>query len=288
VPSYYVAKLTRQHVTVALNGDGGDENFAGYERYWATGLAETYRRLPAALRRRVLEPLAALVPDSLPARSRLGRGKRFLQAASQPASQRYLRWVTYFTAGQKDELYTADFRAQLNGHDGADWLLEALEAHRRGGLDGLDAVLAADVGSYLPYDLLVKMDIATMANSLEARSPLLDHRVMEYSARLPNHFKVRGSNQKYLLKKVCGDLLPAEVLSRRKTGFGVPVGDWLRHELRPLLEDVLLCPSARLHDWLRPEAVRALVQAHLGGAGNHTYRVWALFWLELWMREFAA
>ncbi|MDR3637925.1 MAG: asparagine synthase-related protein [Isosphaeraceae bacterium] len=288
IPSYYVAQMTRQHVTVALNGDGGDESFAGYERYWATGLAEKYGKLPRVLRRRVLEPLAALVPDSLPRRSRLGRGKRFLQAASQPASQRYLRWVTYFSPEQKGELYTSDFRAELRGHEGQRWLLDEFETLGRGGLKGLDAILAADVRSYLPYDLLVKMDIATMASSLEARSPFLDHKLMEFSARLPYNFKIRGGVLKYGLKKVAQDFLPTEILNRRKMGFGVPVGEWLRGELRPLLEDALLSSESRLGQWLRHDSVRELVQAHVAGASDHTYRIWSLLWLELWLREFVS
>jgi asparagine synthase (glutamine-hydrolysing) len=286
IPSYFVAQLTRQHVTVALNGDGGDESFAGYERYRALGLAERYHKIPLALRRGVLEPLAALVPDSLPRKSRMGRGKRFLQAASQPATQRYLRWVTFFTPAQKRELYTPEFRSGLGGYEGKAWLLDEFEALRQAGLHGLDAVLALDVRSYLPYDLLVKMDIAAMAHSLEARSPFLDHKVMEFCARLPDRFKIRGSMQKYLLKKVAKGLLPGAILSRRKMGFGVPVGRWMRGELRPLLEGVLLSPDVARRGLFRPDAVRDLVRAHVAGAKDNTFRLWALFWLELWLREF--
>ena len=151
---------------------------------------------------------------------------------------------------------------------------------------GLDAILAADVRSYLPYDLLVKMDIATMANSLEARSPFLDHKVMEFAARLPSRHKIRGSTQKYLLKKLARKLLPAECLDRRKMGFGVPVGSWMRGPLRPLLEDVLLSPTHAGRGLFEPEAVRGMVRAHVEGAKDNTYRLWSLFWLELWMREF--
>ena len=130
------------------------------------------------------------------------------------------------------------------------------------------------------------MDIATMANSLEARSPFLDHKVMEFAARLPSRYKIRGSTQKYLLKKLARKLLPAECLDRRKMGFGVPVGSWMRGPLRPLLEDVLLSPAHAGRGLFEPEAVRGMVRAHVEGAKDNTYRLWALFWLELWMREF--
>ena len=286
VPSYYVAQLTRQHVTVALNGDGGDECFAGYDRYLGGRLAEGYRRIPKPLRAGVIEPLAALIPGSLSRRNRLGQAKRFLGVASQPAPQRYLRWMTNFTPEQKSDLYTPEFRARLTGQDCGGWLLGLLEEGGRRGLGLLDATLAADVASYLPYDLLVKMDIATMANSLETRSPLLDHKVMEFAAVLPESFKLRGTTLKYLLKKVARKFLPAENLDRRKMGFGVPLGAWMRDELRPMVDDVLLSSRGLGRGYFRPETVRRLVTEHASGAHDHAARLWALLWLELWHQEF--
>lgn len=286
VPTYYVAKTTREHVKVALNGDGGDECMAGYERYLGSAVAERYTRLPLPLRKGVIEPLAALIPDRLPRRNRLRQGKRFLEVAAQPFSQRYARWMTYFTPAQKEELYAPGFQERLGGRDGRAWLLEILDETGRQGLSSVDRLLSTDVRSYLPYDLLVKMDIATMANSLEARAPFLDQKVMEYCARLPEELKLRGGTLKYLLKKVARKYVPAENLDRRKMGFGVPVGDWLKGELRPLLEDVLLSSRAMERGYFRPEAVRQLVRAHVSGRQDHAYQLWALLWLELWHREF--
>jgi asparagine synthase (glutamine-hydrolysing) len=131
------------------------------------------------------------------------------------------------------------------------------------------------------------MDIATMANSLEARSPLLDHKVVEFAARLPGRYKVRGMTLKYLLKKVCASLLPPANLRRRKMGFGVPLADWLRNQLRPLIHDVLLSPRAAARGYFRPEAVRELVRRHLEGEADHSNQLWALLWLELWNQEFS-
>lgn len=284
IPSYYVAQLTRQHVTVALNGDGGDECFAGYDRYLGSALADRYQRLPGVLRRGVIEPLAALIPGSLPRRNRLRQAKRFLQVASQPRPERYLSWVSFFRPESKQELYSQEFRKQLNGHQATSWLLDRFRQHANGH-DALDTLLAVDVESYLPYDLLVKMDIATMANSLEARSPFLDHKVLEFAARLPVRNKIRGSVLKYLPKKVAEGLLPADNLHRRKMGFGVPVGDWMRHELRGLVEDVLLSPTALGRGYFRPDAVRNLVREHLETRQGNPDQLWALLWLELWHRE---
>lgn len=286
VPSYYAAQLTRRHVTVALNGDGGDESFAGYDRYLGVRLAERYGRVPRPLRAGVIEPLAALIPGSLSRRNRLGQAKRFLGAASAPAPGRYLRWMTYFGPDRKKDLYTPGFRDRLGGHDGGEWLLGLLGDAQARGLGSLDAALATDVASYLPYDLLVKMDIATMANSLEARSPLLDQNVMEFAAALPESFKVRGAGLKHLLKKVARKFLPAENLRRRKMGFGVPVGDWMRGELRPLVDGALLSPRGLGRGYFQPAAVQRLVAEHASGADDHTARLWALLWLELWHQEF--
>jgi len=286
VPSFQVAQLTRRYVTVALNGDGGDECFAGYERYLGSRLADRYQRIPRPVRVGMIEPLAALIPGTLPRRNRLSQAKRFLQVAAQPAARRYLRWVTYFTPEQKQGLYTPEFRARLGEHEGGAWLLHQFADVRREGCNRLDALLATDVRSYLPYDLLVKMDIATMASSLEARSPFLDHKVMEFAARLPARYKLRGTTLKYLLKKVARKLLPAANLDRRKMGFGMPVGNWMRGELRPLLDDVLLSPRALARGYFRPEAVRQLVNENAQGPHDHSNQLWALLWLELWHQEF--
>jgi len=286
VATFHVARLTRQHVTVALSGDGGDECFAGYERYLGDHLADRYQRIPCGLRTRIIEPLARLIPAWLPTGNRLGRARRFLQAASQPSDQRYLRWVSYFTPEAKRVLYTNDFGADLEQHDSTAWLLGRLDTLRRAGLSSPDSLLAADVGSYLPEDLLVKMDIATMANSLEARSPFLDHTVMEFAARLPIDFKLRGMTLKYLLKKVARPLLPPGLLNRRKMGFGVPVGSWMRNELRPLIDDALLSPRALNRGYFRPDSIRRLVREHTAGIRDHASRLWALLWLEMWHQEF--
>lgn len=286
VPSYYVAQMTREHVTVALNGDGGDECFAGYDRYLGNAMADRYQQIPRVIRKRLLEPLAALIPDRLPRRHRLGQLKRFMNVADQSRIGRYAQWVSYFRPGQKRDLYSRDFRSRIHGIDAADWLADryaAVSSHNR---DALDAILALDVESYLPYDLLVKMDIASMANSLEARSPFLDHKVLEFAASLPTNMKIKGRKLKYILKQSCRELLPPEILNRRKMGFGVPVGDWMRGELRPLLHDVLLSAESLHRGYFDEGYVRGLVRAHIDGRQNSGDQLWALLCLELWHREF--
>ena len=286
IPSYYVAKLTREHVKVALNGDGGDECLAGYERYAGGLAADRYGRIPAVVRRLAIEPLSRLLPASGSRRSRLRQARRFLQVAGQPASQRYLRWIGYVPTTEKAALYSPDFQEQLAGHRAESWLLEMWERLTAAGLGPLDRMLALDVESYLPYDLLVKMDIATMANSLEARSPFLDHHVMEFCARLPASYKLRGMRLKHLLKKAGAGLLPPETLTRRKMGFGVPVGSWMRGDLRSWMEDLLLSPRSLKRGYFQPEALRQVVDRHLDGREDRSFELWALLWLELWHQEF--
>ncbi len=286
IPTYYVAKLTRQHVKVVLNGDGGDECFAGYERYAGGVMADRYGRIPAALRTLAIEPLGRLIPTSAPRRSRLRQARSFLDVAGQPASQRYLRWIGYFSAQRKAALYSSELQERLADHRAESWFFGMWDQLVAAGLDPLDRMLALDVESYLPNDLLVKMDIATMANSLEARSPFLDHEVLEFCARLPAGYKLRGMQLKYLLKKASKRLLPPETLARRKMGFGVPVGNWMRGELRSWTEDLLLSPRALKRGYFQPEALRQFVDGHLEGREDRSFQLWALLWLELWHQEF--
>ncbi|PYT07983.1 MAG: hypothetical protein DMF60_05975 [Acidobacteria bacterium] len=228
--------------------------------------------------------MSRLLPDSLNSRSRIRQAKRFLAVATQPMAKRYGRWVTFFDEQGKQELYTRDFRAQLNGFRPNDWMQSLFETVRE--LDPVDAAMSVDVRSYLPYDLLVKVDITSMANSLEARSPFLDHDVMEFAARLPVDMKLNGRQSKYLLKKAFSDLLPAENVNRRKMGFGVPVGEWFRTSLRPLLEDALLSEQFEARGNFNAQKIRSLVTQHLERQADHSFQLWNLLMLELWHREF--
>lgn len=284
IPTYYVARETRKHVTVALNGDGGDECFAGYERYAAMRLAEKYRKLPALLRTTFIDQAIGMLPSSEQRRSRTRDAKRFIQAASLPKVERYLRWISVFDKGSKADLYADGFRQQMASHASAS-LLEPWFALANG--SGIvDAALLADTMTYLPNDLLVKVDIATMANSLEARSPFLDHEVIEFAASLPENLKLRGLTAKYLLKRVLRKLLPAENLDRRKMGFGVPVGHWFRGKLQPFLRETVLSEKALKRELFKPEAVKQLVELHVRGERDYSHQLWTLLMLELWFERF--
>lgn len=281
VPAYYVSQLTRQHVTVALNGDGGDESFAGYERYLGSQLAERLNAIPGAINS--ARTLSRFIPESLPQKSRLRSAKRFLSVATAPLAERYMRWIGYFDVAAKPQLYSKDFLEQLNG--ARDGWIEGL-FREVGEFDPVDAAMAVDVQSYLPYDLLVKVDITSMANSLEARSPFLDHEVMEFAARLPVNLKLRGGQMKYLLKRTFKDLLPSENVNRRKMGFGVPLGVWLRGELREMATDTLLSNRALQRGYFQPKALKQILKEHLNATAEHSFKLWSLLMLELWHQKF--
>lgn len=284
IPTYYVAKETRKHVTVALNGDGGDESFAGYERYAAMLAAERYSKIPGVLRKAFLEFPIGLYPTSEIKRSWVRDVKRFLKAAVLPRNERYFRWMSTFDRETKPKLYTGDFAKALNGTRASETLDQWFNSANGSGL--LDAALLTDQMTYLPNDLLVKVDIATMANSLEARSPFLDHNLIEFAASLPEGLKMSRLRPKHLLKKVAERLVPREVIYRRKMGFGVPVGKWFRGEMKEFVREALLSERSLGRGIIKPEMIRRYVDEHTNGERDHAFQIWTLLMLELWFQRF--
>lgn len=284
LPSFYLSELTRRHVTVALNGDGGDESFAGYERYVAQTYAERIGVLPDLVRRAIAGSALGIGPGnrSRTLRSRLVRG---LSALALSPAERYDGWMSYFTRAELDELYEPDFARQLPASRTADSLIVGSWLGS-GAPDPVEVMLDVDVQTYLPGDLLVKMDIATMAHSLEVRSPFLDHVFMERVARLPSDLKLRRGVPKALLKEAVRPWLPDAVIDRKKMGFGVPIASWFRGRLEHLPDEVLLDPIAVARGLFRPQAVRRLVADHRSGARDNANKLWSLLQLELWFRTF--
>lgn len=284
IPTYYVAKETRKHVTVALNGDGGDESFGGYERYAAMKLAEAYQKVPGPLRKAFIETPANWLPSSELRRSRARDIQRFLMAANLPRHERYYYWMSNIKQRFKAELYTDSFKSEVSTNDTFGILGQWYKKANGTGL--LDATLLTDQMTYLPNDLLVKVDIATMANSLEARSPLLDHKVMEFAASLPDDLKMKRFQPKYLLKKVASRLVPKDVIYRPKMGFGVPIGTWFRGEMKDFVRDTLLSETAIKRGILDPTVVKRYIDHHNDGTLDRTHQIWSLLMLELWFQRF--
>ena len=263
-PTFLISEQARRHVTVALAGDGGDEAFGGYERYAAYGLA---RRLPRPLARAGARGLELLPAANREPRSPLFRARRFLDVAAAPRHERYARLVEVFPLERRRRLWADPGLARPL----------SLEPER----DGVAGLQLVDLETYLPGDLLLKADIASMAHSLELRSPLLDHEVVALGLALPDSLKVRGRQGKVALRRAFAADLPAEVAGRGKTGFGVPLGRWFRRDLREAAHDLL----ATDRGWFRPEEVRRLLAEHESGRADHGHRLWCLLMLELWVRE---
>jgi len=283
VPTWYVSQLTRQHVTVALTGDGGDELFAGYPRYRAVWLGSQFDRLPAGLRRVLAGRYWQRLPASVRQKSFRRRLKRFLESLGQPPLQRYLEWIAIFGEARRADLYSDAFLAQLPDADPLEFLAAA---HRRcTQRDPVTAISLTDLVTYLPCDLMTKVDIASMAHGLECRQPLLDYRVVELAARMPRELKFRHGRGKRILLETFADLVPRAVQRREKMGFGVPLDHWFRGPLAGFARDVLLDPRTLARGLFRPEAVEELLEAHVSGRFDHGYRLWALLVLELWQRR---
>ncbi|MEW6009459.1 MAG: asparagine synthase (glutamine-hydrolyzing) [Candidatus Omnitrophota bacterium] len=283
IPTYYLSKMTREEVTVALNGDGGDESFAGYERYVANKLAAAYDLIPLSLRKIFNFLILDHLSESTNKKDFIKRLKRFTKVNSDP-KQRYSSWMSIFDEGLKRDLYSKEFIHNLNYRGGSAYIREAY--HQAKADNFLDATLSVDVATYLAGDLLVKMDIASMANSLEARSPFLDQEVMEFAASIPANLKLNGWTTKYILKKAFAHRLPKEILNRVKAGFAVPIGSWFRKELKDYAYNLLLDNRAIRRGYFRKGAIQQILDEHINGKIDHGGRIWSLINLELWHQIF--
>jgi len=286
LPLFELARQARQHVTVALCGDGGDETLAGYRRYAIDGLLRPYAALPAWITQRAVPAATAILPDPtwIPEDRNLITGlKRLGQFSSTTPKASLVRWGSYFTHNQKLALYTENWRNRFAAVDTADWIALAYDEAQASTC--LDRTLHADHVAYLAGDLLPKTDRMTMAHSVEARAPFLDTEWVEWTARLPEHFKVRRLSTKWLLKAAFIDMVPRNIRSRGKQGFAVPIGAWLRNELHGWARDRLL-DNHSLSEWFRPAAVRRLVGEHDSGRINHGKRLWALLIFALWLEKY--
>jgi asparagine synthase (glutamine-hydrolysing) len=283
IPSYAISELTRQHVTVVLNGDGGDETFAGYDWYI---LARRLRRgdvIPLWLRQRLAASLQRL-PQGWRQRQPLRKLARLAAVMGKDPARRHARWPRAFAPDDRWDTYTTEYRTALGASDPEELFVDVFA--RTDARDGTDVALDADVNLYLADDLLVKMDRATMAHALEARSPFLDHELMEFVASLPTAFKLQGTQKKRLLKAALRGHLPDLILDRTKMGFSVPLARWFRQELRDMAYDLLLSERARARGYFRSEAIALMLDQHCHEQVDHSAYLWDLLVLELWHRTF--
>ncbi|RMG34195.1 MAG: asparagine synthetase B, partial [Planctomycetota bacterium] len=284
IPTMYLSEVTRRSVKVALTGDGGDELFAGYQRYMAARWAAFWQRLPMWSRR--LLAVVGRVGRRAPSRSFLRRVYRFTQAFPLSVPERYLRWVGVCERPMRRELLLPDVVRELP--EDAEAVL--LQWAKRCGCpaDAVTQAMCVDWHTYLPGDILCKVDIASMAHGLECRSPFLDHHVAELAALMPLRLKQSWRRGKKILIQTFRELLPPEIQTRGKMGFGVPLADWFREALRDWLRDVLLASDSGLRNWFDTAAIRRLIDEHQSGQLDHAPRLWALVAFDAWYRTHVA
>ncbi len=283
IPTWYVSQLTRRHVTVALTGDGGDELFAGYPRYRAVRLGAMFDAMPGIFRGGLSASFWQKLPASPRQKSIRRRFKRFVEALGSPPRRRYLEWIAIFGEARRAALYSEQFLESLPDADPMDFLDAAFDRSDR--RDPVTAASLADLVTYLPCDLMTKVDIASMAHGLECRQPFLDHRLVELAARMPVELKFRRGIGKRILLETFSDIIPPSIARRKKMGFGVPLDAWFRGPLVELSNSVLLDQKALDRGFFRPESVRGLLEDHQQGRFDHSYRLWSLLVLELWLRR---
>jgi asparagine synthase (glutamine-hydrolysing) len=285
IPTWYLSEMTKEHVSVALNGDGGDENFAGYGTFPIHLFAEkVYGRIPKILRKALVIPSTRLFHKVM--KNTLSeRCRRFAESFETAGDSRYLRYVSYFTPEQKAELYRDDFKEEWNQMQKTEDLF-LKTVGKSGSKESLYRALHFNFTSYMQDDLLVKVDIASMAFGLEARSPLLDHHFVELAAKIPYKLKLKRYKTKAIFKKALEGILPNEIIYRKKKGFAVPLEHWFRNEMKEFTADILLKEGAMIHQWLKKDVIQMYFDEHCNTKINHSSKLWALLTLELWLQRF--
>ena len=282
-PTYLVSEVARKEVKVVLSGDGGDELFGGYDTYVAQQMDRYYRYLPASLRQGLIPTLMGKVPPRPEKKGLINKTKRFVEGAALPSSLQHTRWMLFMTAEDKSYLYQPDVSACLDGTSTA----SVLEGHfdRKTGFDPLAQQQYVDIKTYLVDDILTKVDRMSMAVSLETRVPLLDYRIVELAVNLPPQMKLYRGETKRILKQAMAGRLPHEVLNKPKQGFSIPLKNWLRDPLKPMMMDLLSPEKVQQRGYFNPECVSRWVSEHMNGTMNHSHRLWALMVFELWNEQ---
>lgn len=284
IPTYLLSRFVRKHVTVALGGDGGDEIFAGYPMYLGHKVARMYDMIPRVLRSRVIEPIVNSLPTRTNNLSFDYKAKRFVRASNNDLVTRHHSWFGSFSVDETQGLLAAFVRSETKDIDiyaGAKRLLKECNA-----LDEIEQMQFLDMNYYLAEDILAKVDRASMAVSLEVRAPFLDQHVAEYAASLPSEYKLRGRTTKFILKNAVKDLLPDRIINRPKKGFGIPIADWLKGSLKPLMRDMLSEERILKQGLFSSRYVENLMREHENGTKNHYKQLWTLLVFQLWYENF--
>jgi asparagine synthase (glutamine-hydrolysing) len=282
---YIITKLMREHVTVAISGDGGDELFGGYVRYAGAALARHYRILPKFITRGLVSRLSSFMSDATDGRHGFRRVREFAESAWQAEEDMYIDWVGYFSAAEKQALYSPAFAAAVGDRDSGDFLRQFF---RRGAhLDPLSRLGYVDSASFLCCNCLEYADRMSMANSLEVRAPFTDYRLLEFALQVPDRMKVRRMTTKWITRQALRDVLPKEILEKKKMGFNPPLPQWINGELKPVIGQLLSPRAIARRGIFRPEAVEKLLRDHQEQRRDNGLKIWALLMIEVWQRMYA-
>ncbi len=280
-PTYLVSQMAREHVTVSLSGDGGDELFAGYDAYRAHRFDRRfYHLLPKVVKRHLISPLARSLPPAAQKKGLINSVKRFVEGTELPKSLFHARWMVFLSEVQRQRLLSPSVLNAIAGDDPYDFIHTA--SRMAEGTDDITRTGFMDVKTYLADDILVKVDRMSMAASLEARVPFLDHRMVEFAMSLPPDFKMRGFKTKVLPQQTFWDALPPEVQNRDKQGFSIPIKQWIREDLKPMMLDLLDPGRLAQQGYFNADSVHSLVDQHLQGTANHSHTLWALMVFQQW------
>lgn len=284
IPTYYVAKMTSDYVKVILTGDAGDENFAGYPRYLRSKYVFWFTRLPEFLRRDLLNKSLQVLLNFNWKKKTMNRLSDFIETLSNNQGNNYFEQIRIFNKKEKMKLYSEEYLNQVVKIDPTEYLISKYEE-----IDiknPLEKLIYLDMMTYLPEDLLVKVDIATMAHSLEARIPFTDHIFIEKIAQIPFKYKLRGLKLKFILKKAFSDFLPETIIKRKKMGFGVPISKWLRKDLKDYVFEILLSSWTIKRGYFKEEGIKKLLEDHISMRYDNSAKIWSLLFLETWFRVF--
>jgi len=281
---YIITRQMRKHVTVAISGDGGDELFGGYVRYAGAAMARRYRQLPQFVTKGLVSRLSGLMRDATDGRHGFRRVREFAQSAWQAEEDMYIDWVGYFSESEKQELYTPDFSASVGGRNSGDFLRQFFQ--RGAKLDPMSRLGYVDAASFLCCNCLEYADRMSMANSLEVRAPFTDYRLFEFAMQVPQRLKVRNMTTKWITRQAMRDILPREVLTKKKMGFNPPLPQWINGELKPVIREFLSPAAIERRGLFRPDAVQKLLRDHAENRRDNALKIWSLLMIEVWQRMY--
>jgi asparagine synthase (glutamine-hydrolysing) len=283
IPSYYVCKIARENVTVALSGLGGDEVFAGYERYLGFSLGNWFRRFPSFFRKGIIRPFVESLPERADGHYTVNHMKRFVRSSDLPPGERYLGFIARVKPGIRENFFADDGQFETLASFSRQLLLGYFNSNNvSGDVDSLDRAMYCDVKAYLPEDILAVTDRMSMQHALEVRVPFLDHKFFEFCATIPPEMKMKWFRKKYLMKRAVRGLIPSEVINHRKQGFVGPMTSWLKNELKPYVYDTLSESNLRKHGLLNQRTVQRILEEHFSGREIHDTLIWSMVIFQSW------